>query len=207
MGGTRVICTAKIADEQPAWRRPDDQAGWVTAEYAMMPASTPGGRKRRGPDSRGTEIRRLIGRVLRCAVNLDKLGPRTIALDCDVLEADGGTRTASITGAYVAMAMAVARLIDEKLVPKSVLAGPIAAISVGVVDGKPLLDLDYAEDSRADVDLNVAMNHQRKWIEIQGTAEAAPFDDDQLEKMLALARRGIGRLHRMQRDALRGTME
>ena len=204
MGGTRVICTACFLDGVPKWRAGSGQ-GWVTAEYAMLPAST-GARKSRStlkPDSRGVEIQRLIGRVLRSAVRFDRLGENTICLDCDVLEADGGTRAASITGAYVALALAIGRAVAGGRCRTGAVAAAVAAVSVGIVDGRTMLYLDYAEDSAAEVDMNVAMTAGGKFVEIQGTGEQATFDTDQLEQMLRLAKRGIGRLRALQREAIR----
>ncbi|MHC4562848.1 MAG: ribonuclease PH [Planctomycetota bacterium] len=203
LGGTRVICTASFSQGVPPWRA-DSGLGWVTAEYGMLPAST-GSRKRRPslkPDSRGVEIQRLIGRVVRNIVRFEKLGENTITLDCDVLEADGGTRTASITGGYVALAQALAKAQKAGLVGRSVLSGAVAAVSVGMVDGRAVLDLNYAEDSIAEVDMNVAMTGGGKFVEIQGTAEAMPFDRDQLDRMLSLASGGVRKLLAAQRAAL-----
>ncbi|MEX2670812.1 MAG: ribonuclease PH [Phycisphaeraceae bacterium] len=203
MGETRVLCTASIATEPPPWlKHADPPRGWVTAEYAMLPGSTPD-RKRRGPDSRGTEIKRLIGRALRAAVDTSKMPGLMITCDCDVLHADGGTRTASITGAYVALADALHSAREAGLITGNPLIGPVAAISTGVIDGKVHLDLDYALDSRADVDMNVVMNHRGQFIEIQGTAEQAPFGGKELQKMLDQAGRGIRKLIRAQRAALK----
>ena len=207
MGNTRVICTASLEEGVPRWREPSG-LGWVTAEYGMLPAST-GQRKRRPigkPDSRGVEIQRLIGRVLRSVVNFKKMADTTIYLDCDVLEADGGTRTAAITGAYVALARAIKVGQAQGLVERGALKGAVAAISVGVVDGRCLLDLCYAEDSIAEVDMNVAMTSGRKFVELQGTSEGAPFTGDQLDTMLGLARRGIGRLIKIQKQAIDPTL-
>ena len=203
MGGTRVICTASIVDDVPRWRR-EASLGWVTAEYGMLPASTADRKSRpvSRPDSRAVEIQRLIGRVLRSVVRFDRLGERTIYLDCDVLEADGGTRTASITGAHVALALATARGIEAGAFRPGVLAGSVAAVSVGVVDGRCVLDLDYAEDAAADVDMNVAMTGGGKYAELQGTSEGRPFDAAQLDALLGLARRGIRKLLRYQRQAI-----
>ena len=204
LGDTRVICTASIVRGAPEWLSGAGQ-GWVTAEYGMLPAST-GSRKRRPigkPDSRATEIQRLIGRALRSVVAMDRLGDNTIHLDCDVLTADGGTRTASITGAYVALAQAIAAGQQRGLfAAKRILGAPIAAVSVGIVDGDALLDLDYREDSAADVDLNVAMTAGGKFVELQGTAEGKPFDAKQLQKMVSLARNGIRKLIAAQRRAI-----
>ena len=206
VGDTRVICTASRVEGVPAWRE-EQGLGWVTAEYGMLPAST-GRRKSRPalkPDSRGVEIQRLIGRVLRNVVRFDRLGLNTICLDCDVLEADGGTRTAAITGAWVALALALDRGAADDWCSPAALKSAVAAVSVGILDGRPALDLDYREDSSADVDMNVAMTRGGKYVEIQGTGESAPFDGQQLEKMLALARRGIRKLLRAQKEALSRT--
>ena len=204
-GGTRVICNATVENSVPAFLKGQGQ-GWVTAEYGMLPRST-GKRMRREASQnrqagRTLEIQRLIGRSLRAVIDLDKLGENTIILDCDVLQADGGTRTASITGAYVALvdairqAQAAGDLQDEPL-----LAG-VASVSVGIFQGIPILDLDYAEDSQAETDMNVVMNDAGDFIEIQGTAEGHPFNSDELNEMLALARRGIAHLFERQQQAL-----
>jgi len=203
LGGTRVICTASLAAGVPAWRT-GSGLGWVTAEYGMLPAAT--GSRRNRPigkaDSRAVEIQRLIGRTLRNVVRFDRLGENTLTLDCDVLEADGGTRTAAITGAYVALAMAVRRGAAQRRCPATALRGAVAAVSVGIVDGRALLDLDYAEDSTAEVDMNIAMMRGGKFVEIQGSSERQAFDMAQLDAMLALARRGINALLRVQQQAL-----
>jgi ribonuclease PH len=203
MGATRVLCNATVENSVPSWRL-GSGAGWVTAEYAMLPRSTQRrtGRETRGLRGRTQEIRRLIGRSLRAVVDLDSLGERTIILDCDVIQADGGTRTASITGSYVALALALQRLVEEGEVPSSVLSGELAAISLGLVDGQLLLDLCYEEDSRAGADFNVVMTGDGYLIEVQGTAEGMPFDRAVLEAMLDLAERGIGQLLTLQRKAL-----
>jgi len=208
LGGTRVICTASIADELPRWRI-GQQAGWVTAEYGMLPAST-GQRKSRPtnkPDGRSVEIQRLIGRSLRPVVNLERLGPRTVFLDCDVLEADGGTRTAAITGAQVALSIAAARAEADGRFQKRAVTGLVAAVSVGIVAGRAVLDLCYAEDSRAEVDMNVVMTSSGKYVEVQGSSEAGPFDDSDLAAMLKLARGGIRRLLSCQRQAIAAGMK
>lgn len=205
IGGTRVICTASLAPGVPEWRQASGH-GWMTAEYGMLPAST-GSRKARSllkPDGRGVEIQRLIGRVLRSAVKLEDLGPNTLYLDCDVLEADGGTRVAAITGSYVALAQAIAKGSKKGRCKNSALAAQVAAISVGIVQGRCVLDLDYVEDSAADVDMNVAMTGSGKFIEVQGSSERSPFDVKQLEEMIRLAKRGIGQLLRLQRAAIEG---
>ncbi len=203
LGNTRVICTACVVNELPRWRK-EQQLGWVTAEYGMLPAST-GKRKPRPiakPDGRATEIQRLIGRSLRSAVDLSRLGEHTIYLDCDVLTADGGTRTAAITGAYVALVLAQRKLLREGKISPGLVSGAVAAVSVGIVDGRCRLDLDYALDVAAEVDMNVAMTDSGKFVEIQGTAEHAPFDQRQLSAMLRLARGGIRQLLALQRKAL-----
>ncbi|MEX0775858.1 MAG: ribonuclease PH [Phycisphaeraceae bacterium] len=206
MGGTRVLCTASIDSEVPRWLSPKageaPARGWVTAEYAMLPGSTPQ-RKKRGGDSRATEIQRLIGRVLRGAVDLAAMPGVSITCDCDVLTADGGTRTAAITGAYVALAQAIAAARASGMIQCDPLTGPVAAVSVGIVEGKRYLDLDYALDSRAAVDLNVAMNHRGELIEVQGTAEGAAFSRKELDALLDLAAGGIRKLIALQRQAIR----
>ena len=205
-GKTRVLCTASISERVPDFLvdRSTGAAsqGWVTAEYSMLPGSTPS-RKKRGPDSRGTEIQRLIGRSLRAAVDLERMPGLTITCDCDVIVADGGTRTASITGAFVSLGMAIANARSRRLIRNQPIKGPVAAISVGIVAGKPHLDLDYDLDVQADVDMNVAMNHRGEYVEVQGTAEAGTFARGQLDELLDLAATGIRRLIRLQRAALR----
>jgi ribonuclease PH len=194
-GQTRVLCNVSVEDNVPAWREASG-GGWLTAEYGMLPRSTHRRISRgRGSDSaRSQEIRRLIGRALRAAVNLDLLGPRLLTVDCDVIQADGGTRTASITGAYVAVALGLQKLIEAGEVPAGVMVTPVAAVSVGVVKNELLLDLCYEEDSAAEVDLNVVMTGAGKLVEIQGTAEGQPFDQKTLIDMLDLARSGIEEL-------------
>lgn len=204
-GQTRILCTASVASEVPDFLL-DKQTrlpvrGWVTAEYAMLPGSTRD-RKKRGPDGRATEIQRLIGRVLRSAVDLAAMPGVMITCDCDVLVADGGTRTAAITGAFVALAQAIGHARRSGLITGDPIHGPIAAVSVGVVDGKSYLDLDYALDSRADVDMNVAMNHRGAFVEVQGSAEGATFSREQLDELLDLAAAGIKQLMRIQRAAI-----
>ncbi len=203
-GGTTVLCTASVEPKVPDWMVGKGR-GWLTAEYNMLPGST-SPRKRRErdgkTDGRTTEIQRLIGRSLRAIIDLDALGERTLALDCDVLEADGGTRTASITGAYLALCDALATIgssFDDAVSP---LRSSVAAISVGIVDGEPLLDLDYSEDVEASVDMNVVMTGDGRFIEIQGTGEEATFSEAELQKLLALARCGIDRLTKLQSAAL-----
>ena len=204
-GDTRVLCAATIEEGVPGWRKASRQ-GWVTAEYAMLPAST-GHRKQRDGvkrDGRGVEISRLIGRSLRQAVDLTALGERTITLDCDVLQADGGTRTASITGAYVALVDAMHWAEEHKHVKSAdrVLKDWVSAVSVGVINGKPMLDLPYIEDSQAMTDMNVAMTGSGDFIEIQGTAEHRPFNRAELNTLLDLAEKGNRELQAAQRAAL-----
>ncbi len=205
-GDTQVICTASIEERVPRWLKGKGK-GWVTAEYGMLPRST-GSRMNReaargGQGGRTMEIQRLIGRSLRAVVDLEALGERVITLDCDVIQADGGTRTASITGGYVALADAVQHLLDKKLISRNPLYGQLASISVGIHNGTPVLDLDYAEDSNAETDMNVVMNDAGAFIEVQGTAEGHAFRMDELQSMLALAQKGIGELIEKQSEALR----
>ena len=202
-GNTRVLCNATIEDKVPAWRE-ESGGGWLTAEYAMLPRATHQriSRRRGSEDARSQEIRRLIGRALRAAVDVNKLGSRTLIVDCDVLQADGGTRTASITGGYLAMAMALQNLIQSYAVPVDVLTAPVAAVSVGVVKGELLLDLCFEEDSAAEVDLNVVMTGMGKFVEIQGTAEKTPFDQETLLGLIGLARQGIEQLLAQQAELL-----
>jgi ribonuclease PH len=207
MGETRVICTASAQDGVPRWMTGSGR-GWVTAEYGMLPAST-GARKPRDvskgrPDGRTVEIQRLIGRSLRVAVDFDALGENSIYLDCDVLQADGGTRTASITGAYVALALACRRLVADGALAKMPLVGSIAAVSCGIVGGVPLLDLDYSEDSVAEVDANVVMSGDGGLVEVQATAERTPLSRAHLDDLLALAAVGIERLQAAQQAAIVG---
>jgi ribonuclease PH len=204
-GETRVICTASAQESVPRWMAGKGR-GWLTAEYGMLPAST-GDRKQRDAtkgrlDGRSVEIQRLIGRSLRGVIDLKQLGERTIYLDCDVLQADGGTRCASITGAYVALALACARLRAEDKLEGSPLTGSVAAVSCGMVDGVALLDLDYSEDSTAEVDANVVMTGEGGLIEVQATAERTPLSRAHLDELLALAGAGIERLRSAQEQAL-----
>jgi ribonuclease PH len=199
-GRTTVLCTASVEAQVPPWMAGKGR-GWVTAEYGMLPGST-NPRKRRDVgkvDGRTTEIQRLIGRSLRAVVDLDAIGERSILVDCDVLEADGGTRTASITGALVALVDALASIPDLTANP---LRDSVSAVSVGMVDGLPLLDLDYSEDVRAEVDMNVVMTGIGRFVEVQGTGEEATFSEDELSAMLALARHGIARIRELQQQAL-----
>ncbi|NLG72615.1 MAG: ribonuclease PH [Chloroflexi bacterium] len=204
VGLTRVLCNASIEESVPRWMQNQNKpGGWITAEYAMLPRATQQRTPReKEPGGRTQEIRRLIGRSLRAAIDLEALGPRTCILDCDVLQADGGTRTASITGAYVALAIALSRLIQTGLVPPAALRPPLAAVSVGIVAGQPMLDLCYAEDSIAEVDFNVVMNARGEYIEVQGTAEGKPFPRADLDRLLDLASKGIADLLQTQRQVL-----
>jgi ribonuclease PH len=205
VGDTQVLCTASVEDTVPAFLRGKEQ-GWVTAEYGMLPRSTHTRSQReaaRGRQSgRTQEIQRLIGRSLRAVIDLKALGPRTITIDCDVLQADGGTRTASITGGYVALAQACERLISHRAIQANPLHGQVAAISVGIVAGRPVLDLDYREDSQAETDMNVVMRSGGAYIELQGTAEGHAFRRHELDAMLALASSGIEQLFALQARAL-----
>jgi ribonuclease PH len=207
-GDTRVICTASVQQGVPRWLVGQER-GWVTAEYGMLPASTGERRQRdatRGrPDGRTVEIQRLIGRSLRGVVDFAALGERTLYLDCDVLQADGGTRCAAITGAQVALELACARLVAEEVIDRSPVIGSVAAVSCGIVDGEPLLDLDYDEDSVAEVDANVVMTGNGALVEVQATAERTPLSRAHLDELLALAARGIRTLHEVQLQALHDT--
>ena len=199
-GDTWVLCTASVEDKVPPFLK-DTGRGWVTAEYSMLPSSTGGGRKERDIkklrlDARSTEIQRLIGRSLRAAVDMSKLGERQITVDCDVLQADGGTRCASITGGMVALEDAIAKLVADGTLAESPIVHRVAAVSVGVCDGVPTLDLDYAHDSTAEVDLNVVMTDDGRYVELQGTAEHKPFTEASLDALRALARKGLKRIFR-----------
>lgn len=204
MGETHMLVTATVEDRVPPFLKGQGQ-GWVTAEYAMLPRS---GRQRnqrdgnRGPNGRSMEIQRLIGRAMRTMVDMEALGERTITLDCDAIQADGGTRTAAITASYVAMYQAVRWMMDKRMIKRMPLREPVAAVSVGMVGGRELLDLCYEEDSKAQTDMNVVMTASGKFIEVQGTAEADPFDAQALGRMLALAKKGIDELVELQREAL-----
>jgi len=196
-GNTKVICTASVENRQPRWLR-DEEQGWVTGEYGMLPRSTHSrmGREaaRGGQGGRTMEIQRLIGRALRASVDLNKLGPRTITLDCDVIQADGGTRTAAISGAFVALSQAVRKLRMDGILDQDPIIGNVASVSVGIYGGTPVLDLDYAEDSTAETDMNVVMDSAERFIEVQGTAEGAPFSADEMASMLDLARIGVAQI-------------
>ena len=202
-GHTKVICTASVEDKVPPFLKGRGQ-GWVTAEYGMLPRSTNTrtSRERTGPSGRSQEIQRLVGRSLRAVVEMPKLGERTIWVDCDVLQADGGTRTAAITGAYVAVSDAVAKLVAAGALAASPLRDCVAAISVGMVGRRPVLDLDYVEDSTAEVDMNVVMTGSGAFVEVQGTAEQTPFARAQLDELLELAGSGIAQLVALQPRAL-----
>lgn len=206
-GKTRVLCAASVEDRQPPFLR-NTQSGWVTGEYAMLPRATHTRSQReveRGrPGGRTQEIQRLIGRSLRGVVDLEMLGPRTITLDCDVLQADGGTRTASITGAYVALQLAVRKLAAAGSVSDACVQSAVAAVSVGIIKGIPMLDLCYEEDSTAEVDFNVVMTGLDDFVEVQGTAEGKPFSRAAMDGLVDLAKKGIGELFEAQRQALAG---
>ncbi len=207
-GDTKVICTASLEDKVPPFLKGQGQ-GWVTAEYGMLPRSTNTRmqRENRGPSGRSQEIQRLVGRTLRGVVERAKLGERTFWIDCDVIQADGGTRTAAITGAYVALADALGRLVAANVLPGMPLRDSVAAISVGIVRGIPVLDLDYAEDSAAEVDMNVVMTGAGEFVEVQGTAEQTPFRRERLDELLALAEHGIRQLIALQRRAVQARGE
>ncbi len=204
MGNTIVLCTATVVEDVPNWLRGQGK-GWITAEYALLPRSThertP--RERSGARGRTQEIQRLIGRSLRAAVDLEALGERMIIIDTDVLQADGGTRTAAITGGYVALALALRRLIEEGTITAHVFKPAVAAVSVGIVDGVPRVDLSYEEDLHASVDMNVVMNAVGDFVEIQGTAEGVPFSRQMLDELLNLAWKGIQELLKVQQEAIR----
>jgi len=207
-GQTRVICGVTVEETVPRWMKEQGvTGGWITAEYSMLPYSTQQRKQRDSSkgkiDGRSQEIQRLIGRSLRAAIDLEKLGPRTVWIDCDVLQADGGTRTAAITGAFVALALAVTRLLEGGKVPQNPILAPAAAVSVGMVGGQALLDLCYTEDVAAAVDMNLVMNGAGRFIELQGNGEEATFSEVDLAAMLALGKSGIGRLLALQQEALR----
>ena len=200
-GDTWVLCTASVEDKVPSFLR-DTGRGWVTAEYAMLPSSTGGGRKDRDIkklklDARSAEIQRLIGRSLRAAVDTSKIDGLQITIDCDVLQADGGTRCASITGGMLALEDAVRKLLTDGVISESPIVHRVAAVSVGICDGKPTLDLDYAHDSTAEVDLNVVMTDDGRYVELQGTAEHNPFTEESLDALRALARKGLRKIFKL----------
>ena len=204
VGGTKVICTASVEDRVPMFMR-NKGLGWVTAEYSMLPRATNTRTQREtknGPSGRTQEIQRLIGRSLRAVVDTKLLGERQIYLDCDVIQADGGTRCASITGAYVALALACRRLVKQGTIRTSPILSEVAAVSVGILEGTAVLDLAYIEDSTADVDMNIVCTGSGKFIELQGTAEKEPFSRDQMDEMLVLAEIGVNKLFEIQRNAL-----
>jgi ribonuclease PH len=206
-GNTRVICGVTVEDSVPRWMKEQSvTGGWITAEYSMLPYSTLQRKQRdinKGKiDGRSQEIQRLIGRAMRAAIDLEALGTRTIWVDCDVLQADGGTRTAAITGAYVALALAIKKMIAQGKLLEDPMNSPVAAVSVGIVDQKPLLDLCYVEDAAAEVDLNIVMNAAGQFIELQGTGEEATFSETQLAEMLTLGKSGIRELLLAQQAAL-----
>ncbi len=206
VGGTKVICTASVEDRVPMFMR-NKGLGWVTAEYSMLPRATNTRTQREtknGPSGRTQEIQRLIGRSLRAVVDTKLLGERQIYLDCDVIQADGGTRCASITGAYVALALACRKLVKQGVIKTNPILSEVAAISVGVIEGTTIVDLAYTEDSTADVDMNIVCTGAGKFIEIQGTAEREPFTRGQMDEMLVLAEIGVNKLFEIQRNALAG---
>ena len=203
-GDTWVLCTASVESTVPSFLKGKGQ-GWVTAEYAMLPSSTGGGRKDRDikklkQDARSTEIQRLVGRSLRAAVDMQKLGERQITIDCDVLQADGGTRCASITGGMVALEDAIRKLLADGTLAENPIVHKVAAVSVGVCDGVPTLDLDYAHDSTAEVDLNVVMTDDGRYVELQGTAEHKPFTEESLDALRALARKGLKKIFTLMKE-------
>ncbi len=203
-GKTSVLCSISIEDGVPRWRK-DSGEGWLSAEYRLLPGSTPRRQKREilKLSGRTQEIQRLIGRTLRSALDMKALGEKTLLVDCDVIQADAGTRTAAVTGAWIALYRACERLIKNGVLEKNPLFGQVAAVSVGLVDGHSLLDLDYSEDSNAEVDLNIVMNTDGRFLEVQGTAEGEPFTRVQLNDFLDIAQSGISSLHQAQREALK----
>jgi len=203
-GDTAVLCSAQVVESVPEWLK-EENSGWLTAEYSMLPGSTETRvfRDRGHINGRSKEIERIIGRVLRSCLDLKKLGQRTIWIDCDVLQADGGTRTASITGGFIALSLAIRRLMKEKKIKENPIKFNVAAISVGIVNGKPLLDLSYEEDSQAEVDLNVAMTSDMRFVEIQGTSEKEPLTKENLQILLKLAEKGIRELIEIQNEVLK----
>jgi ribonuclease PH len=203
VGGTKVICTASVEERVPLFLR-NKGVGWVTAEYAMLPraTNTRTQRETQRPSGRTQEIQRLIGRSLRAVVDTNLLGERQIFLDCDVIQADGGTRCASITGAYVALALACRKLLKNSMIKTNPIVSEVAAVSVGIIEGTPVLDLAYVEDSTAEVDMNLVCTGSGKFIEIQGTAEREPFTREQMDEMLLLGEIGVNKLFEIQRNAL-----
>ena len=203
MGDTHVICTASVEDRVPHFLV-GKNTGWITAEYAMLPRSTHtrSERETRGTRGRTQEIQRLIGRALRAVIDLKKLGSRTLWIDCDVLQADGGTRTASISGAYIAVIDAIDKLKNEGSITKNPLGDSVAAVSVGIIGNTPMLDLCYAEDATAEVDMNIVMTGQGNFVEVQGTAEGTPFTLDQMQHLIALGQKGISEVTQLQQDVM-----
>ena len=203
MGDTHVICTASVENRVPHFLV-GKNTGWITAEYAMLPRSTHtrSERETRGTKGRTQEIQRLIGRALRAVIDLKKLGSRTLWIDCDVLQADGGTRTASISGAYVAVVDAIDKLKNEASITQNPLGDSVAAVSVGIIGNTPMLDLCYAEDATAEVDMNIVLTGQGNFVEVQGTAEGNPFTFDQMQHLIALGQKGISEITQLQRDVL-----
>ena len=203
-GNTTILCTASVVEEIPRWMPKDSEKGWITAEYRMLPGSTsPRSNRSDRPDGRATEIQRLIGRSIRAIADLEQLGPRSVYIDCDVIQADGGTRTLSITGSMIALAEALFKVREKLPNPDLIpLKDSVAAISVGIVDGEPMLDLCYTEDVRAEVDMNLIMTGSGRFIEIQGTGEEATFSDSELAELLRLGKLGISRLTEIQSKTL-----
>jgi len=206
-GRTRVICVASVDEEVPRWMKEQKvKGGWITSEYQMLPYSTAQRKQREGTrgrvDGRSMEIQRLVGRALRAVIDLEKIGPRTIWIDCDVLEADGGTRTAAITGSFVALALALRKLQQQRLIGELPIKQQVAAVSVGIVQGVPLLDLNYEEDVKAAVDMNVVMTDGGEYVEVQGTGEEQTFTEAQLAQMLQLAGKGVRELIALQKRTL-----
>lgn len=206
VGNTKVICTATVTEKVPPFLK-NQGKGWITAEYSMLPRATDERNQREAVKGKLTgrtmEIQRLIGRALRAAIDLEKLGERTITIDCDVIQADGGTRTTSITGGYIALSLAMEKLVRNGIIKENPLLSNVAAISVGIVNGVPMLDLKYTEDSEAEVDMNVIMNCKGEFVEIQGTGEESTYTREELNKMLELAEAGIKELIEIQRDQIR----
>jgi len=206
-GNTKVLCNASVEERVPGFLRGQGK-GWVTAEYGMLPRSTTermGREAARGKQGgRTMEIQRLIGRSLRAVMDMQKLGERTVTVDCDVIQADGGTRTASITGGFVALAEAIQKMLADGVIKESPLTGSVASVSVGIYKGTPELDLDYPEDSNAETDMNIVMTGSGEFIEVQGTAEGHPFSEEEMHQMFALAKKGIGELSAQQKTALQG---
>jgi ribonuclease PH len=209
-GNTKVVCTASLEEGVPLFLRGKGQ-GWITSEYGMLPRSCKTRVQREAakgrPSGRTQEIQRLVGRALRSVVDLKKLGERTIWMDCDVIQADGGTRIASITGSFVALALALSKMRKDALIEEVPISDFVAAVSVGIIDGRPLLDLDYEEDSSAQVDMNVVMTSGGKIIEIQGTAEGEPFSEAQMHTLLGLAKKGIAKIVTVEKSSLRGVFK